>query len=146
MPATESAAYVDTSVLVASLTDELHTAATQRWLAQHSAGGLMISDWTITEVSSAFALKLRTKAISPKVRTEALAIFSSMVARSLQVLPVVSQDFRAAARLADHHKIGLRSGDALHLAIAFNHGATLYTLDQGMAPAKQLGIAVEVIA
>lgn len=146
MPAIESAAYLDTSVLVASLTEEVHTAATQRWLAQHSGGSLMISDWTITEFSAAFALKLRTKAISVRVRNEALAIFSSMVARSLIVLPVVSQDFRGAARLADHEKIGLRSGDALHLSIAFNHGATLYTLDRGMAPAKQLGIAVEVIA
>lgn len=146
MPAIESAAYLDTSVLVASLTEEVHTAATQRWLAQHSGRGLMISDWTITEFSAAFALKLRTKAISAKVRTEALAIFSSMVTRSLIVLPVESQDFRDAARLADHEKIGLRSGDALHLAIAFNQGATLYTLDRRMVPAKQLGIAVEVIA
>lgn len=146
MPATEAVTYVDTSVLVASLTHEVHTAAAQRWLARHSASGLAISDWTITEVSAAFALKLRTKAISPTVRTEALAMFSSMVARSLHVLPVSSQDFRSAARLADHDQLGLRAGDALHLAVAFNHGATLYTLDRGMAPAKQLGIAVEVIA
>lgn len=145
MPVTEAAAYVDTSVLVASLANEIHTAAAQNWLARH-AGALAISDWTITEVSAALALKLRSRAITDAVRTEALSIFSSMVAGSLQVLPVSAQDFRSAARLSDHHQLGLRAGDALHLAIAFTHGLTLCTLDQGMVPATRLGIAVEVIA
>jgi uncharacterized protein len=50
-------------------------------------------------------------------------------------------DFRTAARLADQHAIGLRAGDALHLAICASHGATLCTLDRRLGDAgSALGI------
>jgi predicted nucleic acid-binding protein len=43
--------------------------------------------------------------------------------------------FRTAARFADHYVLGLRAGDALHLAICSDHGATLCTLDRGLSEA-----------
>ena len=52
----------------------------------------------------------------------------------------------AAARLADQYVLGLRSADALHLAIASDHGATLSTLDQRLATAAgALGLAAELV-
>ena len=52
--------------------------------------------------------------------------------------------FEKAARFASHHALGLRAGDALHLAIAAGGGHTLVTLDVRMAEAaSQLGIPVD---
>jgi predicted nucleic acid-binding protein len=49
--------------------------------------------------------------------------------------------FRTAARFADQHVLGLRAGDALHLAICADHGATLCTLDRRLANAgSALGV------
>jgi hypothetical protein len=54
------------------------------------------------------------------------------------VLPVTRQQFRAAARLVDQHVIGLRAGDALHLAICADYGATMCTLDRRLGEAGPL--------
>ena len=57
-------------------------------------------------------------------------------ARSLcRTYPSPPPEFRVAARIADQHKLGLRAGDALHLAIAADHGATIATLDKRLADA-----------
>ena len=54
---------------------------------------------------------------------------------------------RAAARMTDQHALGLRAGDALHLAIAADHGATVQTLDRRIAEAAPtLGIPARLVA
>jgi predicted nucleic acid-binding protein len=57
-------------------------------------------------------------------------MFARLTAESLTILSVSSLQFRTAARFADQHMLGLRAGDALHLAICADHGATLCTLDR----------------
>jgi hypothetical protein len=42
---------------------------------------------------------------------------------SFTILHVSGLQFRTAARFADQHALGLRAGDALHLAICADHGA-----------------------
>ena len=133
--------YIDTSVLVAALGNERHTESAQNWLAAQPPSDLLISDWVITEFSSAMALKLRTGQLQPEHRAECLALFTQLVERSLTVLTVTSANFRAAARLADQHQTGLRAGDALHLAICTDHGSRMITFDQTLAAAAtNLGI------
>jgi len=127
--------YLDTSLLVAALTNEAETGRMQHWLGQQPEDNLAISDWVVTEFSSALSIKLRTGQIMTGDRAAALTRFTRLATDSFIVLPVSRSQFRAAARFADQHALALRAGDALHLAICANHGAALCTLDRRLSDA-----------
>ena len=127
--------YLDTSLLVATLTNEAETARMQAWLAAQPTDELAISDWVVTEFSSALSIKLRTGQLQPAHRADALAMFTRLMAESFTLLPISGLQFRTAARYADQYTLGLRAGDALHLAICADHGATLCTLDRRLGEA-----------
>jgi len=139
--------YLDTSLLVAVLTNEPRTAEIQEWLAAQPVEGLVISDWVVTEFSGALSLKVRTGQLTSAQRADVLAAFTSMAELSLSVLPLSRQNFRTAAHFADQHATGLRSGDALHLAIAAEHGIRLASLDQvQVRAAESLGVSAILLA
>ncbi|MEP9360585.1 type II toxin-antitoxin system VapC family toxin [Sphingomonas sp. KR3-1] len=138
--------YLDTSAMVAALVVEQHSPAVLGWLESVEPGTAFISDWTHTEISSALSLKLRTGEITLETRAEALGAFAVMATTSLPTLAVAEEHFEVAARFAAQHELGLRAGDALHLAVAKDGGFALVTLDQRMADAAlQLGVPVERI-
>lgn len=98
---------------------------------------MFISEWTYTEFSSALSVKARVEKLSPSLRKLALSGFYQMGNNSLEVAAILSHHFKAAAQLADHMELGLRSGDALHLAVPMELSAEIITLDKRFATAAQ---------
>lgn len=133
--------YLETSLLVAALLNEAHSLRTQTWLSEQPQTTLAISPWVTTEFSSALAAKLRNRHITPEERLDALAAFANLAQATFETLPIETKNFAEAARLADHYKLGLRSADALHLAICASQNATICTLDKRLAEAgPELGV------
>ena len=130
--------YLDTPLLVAAFTNEAETERIQHWLGRQPEDNLAISDWVATEFTSALSIKLRTGQIDANDRAEVLAKFAQLAADSLTVVPVSRLQFRTAARFADQHTLGVRAGDALHLAVCADHGATLCALDRRLNDAGSL--------
>jgi predicted nucleic acid-binding protein len=127
--------YLDTSLVVSVLTDETASADTQSWLVAQDVKRLLISEWTVTEVSSALGIKMRTGQIEVVERASALAVFHGLMADSFTIANVTGAHFRMAALFLDRHDLGLRAGDALHMAVAADWGAEICTLDQRLAAA-----------
>jgi hypothetical protein len=136
--------YIDTSALVPALVTEAGTPRVMAWLRGQTPGSIFISDWTHTEIASALSLKVRTREITLELRADARTTWSQLHSANLPTLAVLPEHFETAARFASQHNLGLRAGDALHLAIATAGGHTLVTLDRQMAEAaSELGIPVE---
>ncbi len=127
--------------MVPAFTLESASSRVQEWLEDRDEDVLAISPWVVTEFSSALARKERAGDISGDRRAAALAAFARLRANDVRLLPIEQRQFYAAARYADQHVLGLRSGDAFHLAICADHGATLCTLDRRLGAAgPALGI------
>ena len=138
--------YLDTSVLVAALTDEADTKRVQAWLARQDPSTLVISDWVVTEFSAALSVKVRNRELTDSHRAAVLSEFATLAARSFRSLPVTSPQFRTAARFADQYALGLGAGDSLHLAVCADYGATLCTLDRRLGKAAPvLGVKMKLL-
>lgn len=133
--------YVDTSLIVAACTSEMRSNFAQKWLQSQDAGVLLMSEWTRTEFAAAISMKVRSGQLPAAERADAFAAFRLLVKDSFHIAPVSTSDFINGGRLAEQSNLGLRAGDALHLAICHAHGASLATFDKDQHEASlALGI------
>lgn len=128
--------YLDSSVVVALLVNEAHSSRVEAWLAQHSED-VALSRWVETEVAAALSAKIRSARLDDRLAEEARTTFSRVVPSSRR-LPIAARHFEQAMRFAAVVDAKLRSGDALHLAIASEAGAVMCTLDRRQAEAARI--------
>jgi predicted nucleic acid-binding protein len=123
--------YLDTSVLLPLFVPEPESGRVRRGLATIPPEDITISEWTRTEFVSAISIMVRTRRLEESLAQTAVRIFHEMAEASLQVLVPEGTDFVLAAQFLERFDLALRAGDALHLAIAANHGARqVYALDK----------------
>lgn len=136
--------YLDTCFITPLLLNEATSEAVERYVVRAAAGSLCISQWTRVEFSSVVAREVRMKKMNANQGTAVLAEFDKLEKESLLVLVPAADDYNLAREYLGKFLTGLRGGDALHLAIAANHGASkILTLDEGMlAAGKQLKLPV----
>ncbi len=133
-------------MLVAALTNEPATGRVQVWLSQQDPASLLISEWVATEFASALSIKIRTGVLTVEDRARVAGAFTRLKSESLTVVPVTREHFLTAARFAEQYVIGLRAGDALHVAVAAGDGATICTLDKRLADgAIALGVSAQMV-
>jgi predicted nucleic acid-binding protein len=123
--------YLDTSVLVPLFIPEPESDRIQRWVERQAAELLYISEWTLTEFASALGLKVRTKHLQPDQARNAQKLLEKLATQSLHVHVPTRADHVQANVFLGEYALGLRAGDALHLAIAYNEAAeAVYSLDR----------------
>jgi predicted nucleic acid-binding protein len=136
-------AYLDASVLVTMFTLDSHAARLSVWLAS-AHGRLSLSDWTLTEFTSALAVARRRGDLDRTECDAAEAALRSWLARQPPPLSVDSTDIRAARGLIKSTEHPLRAGDALHLAVMRRADQAIATFDNAMRrAAADLGLPVE---
>ena len=141
--------YLDTSVVVAMLTPEESSSRALDWFAQ-SREPLISSDWLITETHSALGMKQRLYGLSAEARLAAGEQFERLLQGGVELRPLDRGRFRQAADLLQDPALGLRAGDALHLAVALRSRCTLLAsfdgrmqqaaIALGLSPVKELSL------
>ena len=127
--------YLDTSVVVALLTPEERSGQALDWFGQ-SCDPLISSDWLITETHSALGIKQRHHGLSSAARQVAGEQFERLLQGGVELRSLDRERFRQAAQLLQNSALGLRAGDALHLAVALHCRCTqLASFDSRMRQA-----------
>ena len=137
--------YFDTSFVIPFILPEPTSNLVERFLARIRSEALAISHWTSVEFSSMLARRVRMGEIDQDSARDADKQFAAVATQSFMVLLPTAADFRLCRDYLRHYETGLRAGDALHLAIASNHGAkAIYSLDRGLLRAgRLLGLPVQ---
>jgi uncharacterized protein len=138
--------YIDTSVLYDFYIKGTRTKKVQTFINHHQ-GELTISLWVKTEFYGALGRRVRDGALPSALAERAAQRFENHHLQGLYAICVVnSAAFEQAALLTRRFKLGIKSPDALHLAIAKLEGLELITSDQALAnTAKQLQLPYALI-
>lgn len=128
--------YLDTSIIAPLVLPEAASERIESLVRRIPVGDLAVSHWTRVEFAGLVARRVRMKELARAQASRAMSTFEDLLDVSFHVISPDVPDFDLAVRLLERHDTGLRSGDALHLAIAQNHAAgRFYTLDAKLAKA-----------
>lgn len=131
--------YLDTSALVPLFVPESDSVKVRLWrdaLPLKRKDALAISAWGLTEFASAMGLKVRSRELTKSEADAALALLENVFVPHVTVLEVTPTDFKLAETMLRTFSLGLRAGDALHLAIAKRCAATsIMALDRNLRKA-----------
>jgi len=135
--------YADTNILLSLFCPDVLTAAAVAWY-QKIDDPVCISPWTVMEFRSNIGVRVR-KALLPRAKgLAATRLFDSASKAHFHVLAPTPAHFDQAGEWLAKPECALRSGDALHLAIAFGYGCRQFaTFDKPLgAAARKLRLPV----
>jgi predicted nucleic acid-binding protein len=123
--------YLDTCILISLLVPDSGSSAALQWFSGQNDQPIWLSHWTWLEFTGVLALCCRRGDLSHE-RLQVIHQEAETFRRErLSLVEVVSADFlQAQAWLQQQPHTPLRSGDALHLAIAQRTQLRLHTADQ----------------
>jgi len=138
--------YLDTSIIVPLFIREAVSDKVHRWLAGIPAEMLVTSEWTKVEFASAIGSNVRFGRVAAPVAQGALQRFREFFENSVTVLNPEPEDFSLASVYIGRFELRLRAGDALHLAVATNHGAgEVCSLDRVLVAAgRRLNLSTRI--
>ncbi len=130
--------HLDTSFLAPLILPEATSARIAGFFDDLPMDDLAVSHWTRVEFASLPGLKARMGSLNASAARQAGLRFESMIAESFVVFLPNRDDFDLARDWPGRFETGLRSGDALHLAMAGNRETDrTYSLDRLMINAGQ---------
>ena len=129
--------YLDISFVTPYYLNESSSEAVASALDALPTGQLVVSDWTLAEFASVLARHVRMQALSQQSVETTLRLFVQDAHTAMRLVEPVRRDFTLARGMLMRPALGLRTPDALHLAIAANRNLTLYTLDKTLVRAAQ---------
>lgn len=133
--------YLDTSVVLSLHVVDVHTAEVTNFM-QKSRHKFAVSPWLRAEAASALGIMVRRKDLSATLANQAFKDIQTFC-DSTQTLPITAAAYDLATRWMLDFDLGLRAGDALHLAIAKLGKAQLLTCDKLLGKAgNKLGVKV----
>jgi predicted nucleic acid-binding protein len=134
--------YLDANVLVALVAVDHFTKKARAFVGRNPEA-LMTSDFADAETVSAVGRMVRMKSLTPAAADTALALIEGWIPTFVSKTYTESDDIQAAATAMRQFDLGLRTPDAIHLAIAQRHAAELATFDVRMAAAaRKLGLKI----
>jgi predicted nucleic acid-binding protein len=122
--------YLDTSVVVPLFLAEAWSERAEAFLSGSPI--VTISDYSEVEFASAISRRVRMGDIEPTAGQTALAQFDTWIRRAQRAV-LSSDDLVMAKTFLRRLDLRLRTGDAIHIAIAQRVGATLATFDKQMS-------------
>lgn len=132
--------YLDASVLVPLFVDDDWTDRARAWAKTEP--DVLVSDWAVTEFSSALSLHVRKGRLDPDERDEAENALNWWLDGRIREEPIDPEDVVQARTLLHRHG-KLRAPDALHLAVVTRLQVGLVTYDLDLAAAAHTdGVSV----
>lgn len=134
--------YADTSLLFPVYVPEVNSDKANGVV--DGAQELLVSDLTVAEFLVGLARKVKLGALSPEKAEEVRAAFEQhMTEGTLQRVSLAGRHSEAAGQLSLQSPVMLRTLDAIHLAVAVEHAATMATLDGRLSEAaRAIGVKV----
>jgi uncharacterized protein len=126
--------YLDTSVVVALVLRDSHTAKAEAWL-QQATPACIISDFCAVEFASVVSRQVRMGHLSTADGSAVLEVFDEWIARTAQVVTSSGEHMETAGHMVRNFDTKLSAPDAIHLAVAKYHGLVLATFDERLGDA-----------
>jgi len=138
---------VDSCVLLSLFFGDSGCDDSERWLLAQGDQTLWISHWVLLEWAGVLASCLRRGQLNPEQANTISAEFECFRQDCLSLVEPRGGDFLQARQWLEHcHHLPLRSGDALHLALAQRHQLTVVSADRTLALcAEDLGLSLHLI-